>query len=85
MLIGRTKRPDLVFGAVREAAARSASGRVWLVAAESGDRSPAQIKSLDEVGQIIRRPLPRLALVDRTDAKTPSQPRSSRHWTPPTP
>ena len=69
VLIGRTKRPDLVFGAVREAAARSGSGRVWLVAAESGDRSPAQIKSLDEIGQIIRRPLPRLALVDGTDAK----------------
>jgi hypothetical protein len=85
VLIGRTKRPDLVFGAVREAAARSASGRVWLVAAESGDRSPAQIKSLDEIGQIIRRPLPRLALVDGTDAEAPSQPRSSRRRAPPTP
>jgi hypothetical protein len=39
------------------------------VAAESGDRSSAQIKSMDEVGQINRRPLPRLALVDGTDAK----------------
>jgi hypothetical protein len=84
VLIGRTKRPDLVFGAVREAAARSGSGRVWLVAAESGDRSSAQIKSLDEIGRIVRRPLPRLALVDGTDAKAPSQPRSSRHRTPPT-
>jgi hypothetical protein len=77
--------PDLVFGAVREAAARTGSGRVWLVAAESGDRSSAQIKSLDEIGQIVRRPLPRLALVDGTDARAPSQPRSSRHRTPPTP
>jgi hypothetical protein len=64
VLIRRTKRPDLVFGAVRKAAARSRSGRVWLVAAEAGDRSSAQTRSLNEIGQIIRRPLPRLAVVD---------------------
>ena len=69
VLIRRTKRPDLVFRAVRKAAARSRSGRVWLVAAEAGDRSSAQIKSLNEIGQIIRRPLPRLAVVDPPEAR----------------
>jgi hypothetical protein len=69
ILIRRTKRPDLVFGAVRRAAARSSSGRVWLLAAEAGDRSSAQIKSLNEIGQIIRRPLPRLAVVDRPEER----------------
>jgi Dolichyl-phosphate-mannose-protein mannosyltransferase len=69
ILIRRTKRPDLVFGAVREAAARTRSGRVWLVAAEAGDRSSAQVKALNEIGQIIRRPLPRLAVVDPPEAR----------------
>jgi hypothetical protein len=69
VLVRRARRPELVFGAVRAAAARSRSGRVWLVAAEAGDRSSAQIKSLNEVGQIIRRPLPRLAVVDPPEGR----------------
>jgi Dolichyl-phosphate-mannose-protein mannosyltransferase len=72
VLIRRGRRPDLVFGAVREAAARSGSGRVWLVAAEAGDGSPALVASLDEVGRITRRPLPMLAIVDKTDGRASS-------------
>jgi hypothetical protein len=72
LVLIRRNRPDQVFGAVREAAARSGSGRVWLVAAESGDGSPALVASLDEVGRITRRPLPMLAIVDETEGQAAS-------------
>jgi hypothetical protein len=72
LVLIRRNRPDLVFGAVREAAARSSSGRVWLVAAESGDGSPALVGSMDEVGRVTRRPLPMLAIVDETDGRASS-------------
>jgi hypothetical protein len=55
---------------VREAAVRSGSGRVWLVAAEAGDGDPAWNRAMADVGRIARRRLPRLVVVD--PAQVPS-------------
>jgi hypothetical protein len=60
----RFGRPDPIRGALREAAARSRSGRVWLVLAEAGDRDPTWTRAVGCVGRVARRPLPRLVLVD---------------------
>ena len=74
VLVRRLRRPDLIRGAVREAAARSGSGRVWLVAAEAGDRDPTWSQAMDDLGRIARRRLPRLMVVDHhgADAQVPS-------------
>jgi hypothetical protein len=63
VLMRRRKRPDLMLAALREAAARSRSGRVWVVLAEAGDRDPAWGKAMGGVGRVARRGLPRLVLV----------------------
>jgi hypothetical protein len=72
VLVRRLRRPDLIRGAVREAAARSRSGRVWLVAAEAGDRDPAWVTAMADAGRIARRRLPRLMVVDPGAAQVPS-------------
>jgi hypothetical protein len=59
--VHRRRRPDLIRGALREAAARSTSGRVWLVAA---DADPTWKQAMDRVGQVARRQSPRLLVVD---------------------
>jgi hypothetical protein len=64
LLLRRRKRPDLMLAALREAAARSGSGRVWVVLAEAGDRDPAWGQVLGRVGRVARRRLPSLVLVD---------------------
>jgi hypothetical protein len=64
LLLRRRKRPDLMLAALREAAVRSRSGRVWVVLAEAGDRDPAWGKAMARVGRVARGPLPRLVLVD---------------------
>jgi hypothetical protein len=74
VLVRRLRQPDLIRSAVREAAARSGSGRVWLVAAEAGDRDPTWSQAMDDLGRIARRRLPRLMVVDHhgADAQVPS-------------
>lgn len=64
LLLRRRKRPDLMLAALREAAARSRSGRVWVVLAEAGDRDPAWGEAIGRVGRVARRRLPRLVLVE---------------------
>jgi hypothetical protein len=64
VLLRRRKRPELIFAALHEAAARSRSGRVWVVLAEAGDRNPTWKQAMGSVGRIARRPLPTLLLVD---------------------
>jgi hypothetical protein len=63
VFLRRRKRPDLMLAALREAAARSRSGRVWVVLAEAGDRDPAWGKAMGHVGRVARRGPPRLVLV----------------------
>ena len=69
VLVRRMRQPDLIRGAVREAAAWSGSGRVWLVAAEAGDRNPTWNQAMDDLGRIARRRLPRLMVVDHHGAE----------------
>ena len=64
MLVRIRRRPDLIRGAVQEAAVRSSSRRVWFVLAEAGDRDPTWSQAMDGVGRIARRRLPRLLVVD---------------------
>jgi hypothetical protein len=64
VLVRRQRRPELIHGALREAASRSSSHRVWVVLAEAGDGDPTWNQAGDRVGQIVRRRLPRLVLVD---------------------
>jgi hypothetical protein len=64
VLVRRWRRPELIHGALGEAASRSSSRRVWLVLAEAGDGDPTWNQAMDRVGQIARRRLPRLVLVD---------------------
>jgi hypothetical protein len=64
VLVRRQRRPELIHGALREAASRSSSHRVWVVLAEAGDGDPSWNQAIDRVGQIARRRLPRLVLVD---------------------
>ena len=46
-----------------QAAARSRSGRVWVVLAEAGDRSPAWRQAMTGAGQVVRPTLPKLVEV----------------------
>jgi hypothetical protein len=64
VLVRSGRRPDLIPGALREAAARSSSGRIWLVLAEAGDRNPAWAQAMARTGWVVRRRLPRLVVVD---------------------
>jgi hypothetical protein len=64
VLVRRGRRPDPIHGALREAAARSSSRRVWLVLAEAGDADPSWIRAINRIGRIARRPLPRLVVLD---------------------
>jgi hypothetical protein len=60
----RGRQPALIEGAIREAAARSSSRRIWLVLAEAGDRSPSWRQAAGDVGRVVRRQLPHLVVVD---------------------
>jgi hypothetical protein len=64
LVLVRRQRAAAIEGAVREAAARSGSRRVWLVLAEAGDRNPAWRPALASVGHRTRRRLPWLLVVD---------------------
>jgi hypothetical protein len=64
LLLRRRQRPELLLAALREAAARTRSGRVWVVLAEAGDRDPAWGKAMGRVGRVARRRLPSLVVVD---------------------
>jgi hypothetical protein len=64
LVLTRGRQAALIEGAVRQAAARSASRRVWLVLAEAGDHNPAWRPAVAGVGHLTRRQLPRLLLVD---------------------
>jgi hypothetical protein len=61
VVVHRRRRPDLVHGALRTAAVRSTSRRVWLVA---GDADPTWAQAMAHIGQVSRRRSPRLVLVD---------------------
>jgi hypothetical protein len=67
LVLARGRQAALIEGAVREAAARSGSRRVWLVLAEAGDHNPAWRPAVASVGHLTRRQLPRLLVVDRGD------------------
>jgi hypothetical protein len=64
VLLRRRKPPELILATLHEAAARSRSGRVWVVLAEAGDRDRTWNQAMGSVGRIARRPLPTLLLVD---------------------
>jgi hypothetical protein len=66
VVVHQRRRPELIHGAVREAAARSSSGRVWLLLAESGDGDPTWRQASLRVGRIARR-RPGLVLIDGGD------------------
>jgi hypothetical protein len=70
VLLHRRKRPDLMLAALRQAAARSRSGRVWVVLAEAGDRDPAWGKAMGRVGRVARGGPPRLVVVDSGGARS---------------
>jgi hypothetical protein len=63
VVVHQRHRPELIRGALAEAAARSVSGRVWLVLAEAGDRDPTWAQAVAHVGRLGRRDRPRLVLV----------------------
>jgi hypothetical protein len=63
VLLRRRRPPELILATLHEAAARSRSGRVWVVLAEAGDRDRTWNQAMDSVGRIAHRPLPTL-LVD---------------------
>jgi hypothetical protein len=64
VLLHLRRPPELILAALHEAAARSRSRRIWLVLAEAGDRDRTWNQAMGSVGQIARRRLPRLVLVD---------------------
>jgi hypothetical protein len=64
LVLARGRQAALIEGAVRQAAARSSSRRVWLVLAEAGDHNPAWRPAVASVGHLTRRQLPRLVVVD---------------------
>jgi hypothetical protein len=70
VLLRRRKRPDLMLAALRQAAVRSRSGRIWVVLAEAGDRDRAWWEAMRRVGRVARRPLPTLVLVDAGERRT---------------
>jgi hypothetical protein len=63
VVVHQRHRPELIRGALAEAAARSVSGRVWLVLSEAGDRDPTWAQAVAHVGRLGRRDRPRLVLV----------------------
>jgi hypothetical protein len=71
LLVHQRRRPDLVHGAFRQAAARSSSGRVWLILAEAGDRDAIWGQAAVRAGSVARRRLPKLVLV-AADADGPA-------------
>jgi hypothetical protein len=66
VVVHQRRRPDLIHGALREASARSSSGRVWLMLAESGDGDPTWRQASVRVGRIAHRH-PGLVLIDGGD------------------
>jgi hypothetical protein len=71
LLVHQRGRPGLVHDAFREAAARSSSGRVWLILAEAGDRDAIWRQAAARAGRVPRRQLPKLVLV-AADADGPA-------------
>jgi hypothetical protein len=63
VVVHQRHRPELIQGALREASARSSSGRVWLVLAEAGDGDPTWRQASVRVGRIAHRH-PGLVIID---------------------
>jgi hypothetical protein len=63
LLVHQRGRPGLVHDAFRQAAARSSSGRVWVILAEAGDRDAIWRQAAARAGRVARRQLPKLVLV----------------------
>jgi hypothetical protein len=77
VVVHQRHRPELIHGALREASARSSSGRVWLMLAEAGDRDPTWRQASVRVGRIAHR-RPGLVLIDGGDGARLPVPSGSR-------
>jgi hypothetical protein len=65
VLVHQRLEPAAILQGMRQAAARSRSGRVWVVLAEAGDRSPAWRQAMTGAGRVVRPTLPKLVEVRR--------------------
>jgi hypothetical protein len=65
VLVHQRLEPRAILDGVRQAAVRSRSGRVWVVLAEAGDRSPAWKQAMTNAGQVVRPTPPKLVEVRR--------------------
>lgn len=65
VLVHQRLEPRAILDGMGQAAARSRSGRVWVVLAEAGDRSPAWRQAMTGAGQVVRPTLPKLVEVRR--------------------
>jgi hypothetical protein len=63
VIVHQRLEPRPILEGVRQAAARSRSGRVWVVLAEAGDRSPAWKQAMAGAGRVVRPAPPRLVEV----------------------
>ena len=63
VLVHQRLEDQPIIDGMRLAAARSRSGRIWVVLAEAGDRSPAWNPAMAGVGQVVRPQLPKLVEV----------------------
>lgn len=63
VLVHQRLEPRPILDGMRQAAARSRSGRVWVVLAEAGDRSPAWKQAMTDAGEVVRPALPKLVEV----------------------
>jgi hypothetical protein len=63
VVVHNGRQPELIHGALREASARSSSGRVWVVLGEAGDRESTWRQASARVGRIAHR-YPGLVLID---------------------
>ena len=63
VLLHQRLEPAAIHDGVRQAAARSRSGRIWVVLAEAGDRSPAWRQAMADAGEVVRPTLPKVVEV----------------------
>jgi hypothetical protein len=65
VLVHQRLVPQAILDGMGQAAARSRSGRVWVVLADAGDRSPAWEQATTEAGRVVRPTLPKLVELRR--------------------
>jgi hypothetical protein len=65
VLVHQRLVPQAILDGMRQAAASSRSGRVWVVLADAGDRSPAWRQATTEAGRVVRPDLPKLVELRR--------------------